>query len=191
MVRPDKAPPLLMTKPQKLDALARAGVQGAAVVCFTREMSQWEPEEFVRAVLVEWLRVSEVWVGADFLFGRERSGNFTLQLPAAATITRVDGSARSTGNLAVDGRLGTAGALSLLGGGGAARTSAASHGGVTTVVRITISMMAPTSPAAIAPLASATCAKMRPTSPRGTIATPTSSRRPVSASTVMLNFRID
>ena len=41
-------------------------------------MSQWEPEHFVRAVLVEWLRVAEVWVGADFLFGRDRSGNFTL-----------------------------------------------------------------------------------------------------------------
>jgi riboflavin kinase/FMN adenylyltransferase len=41
-------------------------------------MSQWEPEHFVRAILVEWLRVAEVWVGADFLFGRERSGNFTL-----------------------------------------------------------------------------------------------------------------
>jgi riboflavin kinase/FMN adenylyltransferase len=67
-----------MTKPQKLDAMARAGVQGAAIVRFTREMSQWEPEVFVRNVLVEWLRVSEVWVGADFLFGRERSGNFNL-----------------------------------------------------------------------------------------------------------------
>ena len=67
-----------MTKAQKLDALARAGVQGAAVVRFTREMSQWEPETFVRTVLVEWLRVAEVWVGADFLFGRDRSGNFTL-----------------------------------------------------------------------------------------------------------------
>jgi riboflavin kinase/FMN adenylyltransferase len=78
IVRPDKAPPLLMTKPQKLDALSRAGVQGVAVVRFTREMSQWEPEAFVRNVLVEWLRVSEVWVGADFLFGRDRSGNFTL-----------------------------------------------------------------------------------------------------------------
>jgi riboflavin kinase/FMN adenylyltransferase len=78
ILRPDKAPPLLMTKAQKLDALARAGVQGAAVVRFTREMSQWEPETFVRTVLVEWLRVAEVWVGADFLFGRDRSGNFTL-----------------------------------------------------------------------------------------------------------------
>lgn len=78
VLRPDKAPPLLMTKEQKLDALGRAGVQGTAVVRFTREMSQWEPDVFVQRVLVEWLRVAEVWVGADFLFGRERSGNFTL-----------------------------------------------------------------------------------------------------------------
>ena len=78
VLRPDKAPALLMTKAQKLDALARAGVQGAAVVRFSTEMSQWEPDAFVRTVLVEWLRVAEVWVGADFLFGRNRSGNFTL-----------------------------------------------------------------------------------------------------------------
>ena len=78
VLRPDKAPSLLMTKAQKLDALARAGVQGAAVVKFTPEMSQWEPDKFVRTVLVEWLRVAEVWVGADFLFGRDRSGNFTV-----------------------------------------------------------------------------------------------------------------
>jgi riboflavin kinase/FMN adenylyltransferase len=32
---------------------------------------------FVRTVLVEWLRVSDVWVGANFLFGRGRSGNFS------------------------------------------------------------------------------------------------------------------
>jgi len=78
IVRPDKAPPLLMTKAQKIEALGRAGVQGVAVVRFTREMSQWEPDMFVRNVLVEWLRVAEVWVGADFLFGRDRTGNFTV-----------------------------------------------------------------------------------------------------------------
>src|SRR5690349_6101567 len=78
IVRPDKAPALLMTKAQKIEALSRAGVQGVAVVRFTREMSQWEPELFVRNVLVEWLRVAEVWVGADFLFGRDRTGNFSL-----------------------------------------------------------------------------------------------------------------
>jgi riboflavin kinase/FMN adenylyltransferase len=49
-----------------------------AIVRFTEELSQWEPDVFVRRVLVDWLRVAEVWVGADFLFGRNRSGNFTL-----------------------------------------------------------------------------------------------------------------
>ncbi len=72
VVRPDKAPPLLMTKAQKLEGLAHAGVDGAAIVRFTHELSQWEPETFVKTVLVEWLRVSEVWVGANFLFGHDR-----------------------------------------------------------------------------------------------------------------------
>lgn len=78
VVRPDKAPPLLMTKAQKLEALAAAGVQGTAIVRFTHELSQWDPETFVRLVLVDWLHVSEVWVGANFLFGRDRAGTFSL-----------------------------------------------------------------------------------------------------------------
>jgi len=78
VVRPDKAPPLLMTTGQRIDALGRAGMGAVAVVRFTRELSQWDPDTFVRTVLVEWLRVSEVWVGANFLFGHERVGNFTV-----------------------------------------------------------------------------------------------------------------
>jgi riboflavin kinase/FMN adenylyltransferase len=77
VVRPEKAPPLLMTKAQKLDALHRAGIQCVAVVNFTHDLSRWDPETFVERVLVDWLRVAEVWVGANFLFGRDRSGNFS------------------------------------------------------------------------------------------------------------------
>src|SRR5947207_7911952 len=78
VVRPDKAPALIMTKAQKLEALAEAGVEGAAIVRFTPALSQWDPETFVRTVLVDWLHVSEVWVGANFLFGHDRAGNFSL-----------------------------------------------------------------------------------------------------------------
>ena len=78
VVRPDKAPPLLMTKEQKIEALARSGMQGIAVVRFTVDVSHWEPEVFVRTVLVEWLHVVEVWVGANFLFGHQRSGNYSV-----------------------------------------------------------------------------------------------------------------
>ena len=77
IVRPDKTPPLLMTHAQKLDALARAGMHGVAIVRFTPALAQWDPERFVRTVLVEWLHVSEVWVGANFLFGHDRAGNFS------------------------------------------------------------------------------------------------------------------
>jgi riboflavin kinase/FMN adenylyltransferase len=85
VVRPDKAPPLLMTTAQRLEAMAAAGLQGAAIVRFTHEMSKWTPEEFVKTVLVEWMHVSEVWVGANFLFGHDRAGNFSLLRALGAT----------------------------------------------------------------------------------------------------------
>jgi riboflavin kinase/FMN adenylyltransferase len=67
-----------MTPDQKVEALRRSGMQGLAVVRFTRELSLWDPEMFVRTVLVDWLHVVEVWVGANFLFGHERAGTFSV-----------------------------------------------------------------------------------------------------------------
>ncbi len=78
VLRPEKAPPLLMTLEQKLEAFERAGMQGVVIVRFTLELAQWEPESFVTIVLIDWLHVAEVWVGANFLFGRNRSGTYTL-----------------------------------------------------------------------------------------------------------------
>jgi riboflavin kinase/FMN adenylyltransferase len=78
VLRPDKAPPLLMTLAQKLTAFERAGLDAVAIVRFTPELSRFEPEVFVETVVVDWLRAAEVWVGANFLFGRDRSGTFTL-----------------------------------------------------------------------------------------------------------------
>ena len=89
VVRPDKAPPLLMTKAQKLEALADTGVQGAAIVRFTPELSRWDPEAFVRIVLVDWLGVSEVWVGANFLFGHDRAGNFSMLRALGARLSLI------------------------------------------------------------------------------------------------------
>lgn len=78
IVRPDKAPPLLMTIAQRLEALDRAGMHGVVVVRFTPELSRWGPDTFVEQALVNWVHAAEVWVGANFLFGRDRTGNFTL-----------------------------------------------------------------------------------------------------------------
>ncbi len=78
VLRPDRAPKLLMTLDQKLDAFDRAGIDAVAIVRFTADLARFEPEAFVETVLLDWLRVAEVWVGANFLFGRDRTGTFTL-----------------------------------------------------------------------------------------------------------------
>ena len=76
VLRPDKAPPLLMTSEQKLEALRRAGMQGAGRrPLHATSCRSGIPRRFVRTVLVEWLHVAEVWVGANFLFGHERAGH--------------------------------------------------------------------------------------------------------------------
>ena len=78
VVRPEKAPRVLMSEAQKIEVLEAAGMRGVAIVRFTAELSRWDPETFVRIVLVEWLGVAEVWVGGNFLFGRDRSGTFAV-----------------------------------------------------------------------------------------------------------------
>jgi riboflavin kinase/FMN adenylyltransferase len=75
VIRPDKAPKLLMTLSQKIETIAQAEIAGVAVVRFTPALSLWSPDEFVERVLVNWLGVSEVWVGANFLFGHNRAGD--------------------------------------------------------------------------------------------------------------------
>jgi riboflavin kinase/FMN adenylyltransferase len=85
VLRPDKAPRLILTEAQKIEILEQAGMRGVAIVRFTPELSRWGPEAFVRVVLVEWLGVSEVWVGANFLFGRERSGTFAILRELSST----------------------------------------------------------------------------------------------------------
>ncbi|MEI6670179.1 MAG: bifunctional riboflavin kinase/FAD synthetase [Acidobacteriota bacterium] len=75
IIRPDQPPRLLMTTAGKIEALAESGLTGVAVVTFTAEVAQWDPEAFVRTVIVDWLGASEVWVGGNFLFGHDRTGD--------------------------------------------------------------------------------------------------------------------
>ena len=77
IVRPEAAPRLLMTSEQKVGVLRELGVEGVAIVRFTKDVALWDPETFVRLVLREWLGVAEVWVGANFVFGHDRAGNVT------------------------------------------------------------------------------------------------------------------
>lgn len=78
ILRPESAPLMLTDIDQRLDLLARAGVDTTLVVPFDVERAQETAEDFVHRVLVDTLRAQVVVVGDDFHFGKGRVGNVAL-----------------------------------------------------------------------------------------------------------------
>ncbi len=78
IVRPEEAPPLLMTLEQRLAAFQQAGMQAALVLQFDAALARLTPEDFVRRYLVETLRATAVFVGANFRFGHKQAGDVIL-----------------------------------------------------------------------------------------------------------------
>src|SRR5690606_28336140 len=72
---PERAPARLTTIERRAELLAEAGADEVLVLPFTKELSAWAPEEFVRRVLVEALHASDVVVGENFRFGAKAAGN--------------------------------------------------------------------------------------------------------------------
>jgi riboflavin kinase / FMN adenylyltransferase len=80
VLSPDRAPASLMTLEQKAEVLSGLGVDCLAVLPFTRELSEQEPEAFAREVLAVALGARLVVVGSNFRFGRGRAGDVTRLL---------------------------------------------------------------------------------------------------------------
>lgn len=72
---PDRAPTLITSVEQRLEALEAAGVRATLVLEFTREFARETPEEFVRGTFVEALHATAVVVGRDTRFGVHNSGD--------------------------------------------------------------------------------------------------------------------
>lgn len=62
----------------KIESMNQLGVQVFISANFTNEISILCPEDFVKRLLVEKLKMKEIWIGADFRFGKERLGNIEL-----------------------------------------------------------------------------------------------------------------
>lgn len=75
VVAPEHAPRLLTDIPHRLELLARAGLDLAAVVPFDEEVRLLTPAAFASLVLAEALHARLVTVGEDFRFGHQRVGN--------------------------------------------------------------------------------------------------------------------
>jgi riboflavin kinase/FMN adenylyltransferase len=77
IVRPDAAPRLLTTWPEKLEVLAGSGIDYVAVLPFTSALAALAPDAFVRRILLERFRMRDLLMGYDHGFGRNRSGDAT------------------------------------------------------------------------------------------------------------------
>ncbi len=74
VVRPEAAPLRLTSVDRKAALVADLDIDDMLVLAFTSELSNVEPEEFVRRVLHDVLHVSTVVVGENFRFGRRAAG---------------------------------------------------------------------------------------------------------------------
>lgn len=81
VLRPDMAPKRILSPKLKQEVIGQTGIDVLVVVHFTESFSQMEPDAFVEQVLIGKLRASEIVLGEDFHYGRDRGGNLdTLRL---------------------------------------------------------------------------------------------------------------
>lgn len=67
---------LIDTLEERLVKLEKTGLDTVVLFPFTKEFSQLSAREFVKSILVDKLNVSEMMVGYDHHFGKNRQGNF-------------------------------------------------------------------------------------------------------------------
>lgn len=75
IVNPAKAPPLLTPGEEKLDAIVDFGVEYVVVLPFTRALAGYGAADFVERVLIDRLRLGELWIGHDHGLGKGREGD--------------------------------------------------------------------------------------------------------------------
>ena len=78
VLRPQQAPSLLETLPQRLADFAALGISAALVLQFDAVLAQASAEDFVREYLVDTMRARAVLVGASFRFGHKQLGDVEL-----------------------------------------------------------------------------------------------------------------
>ncbi len=78
VLRPEKAPLMLMSLEQRLQMFAEMGLDAALVLKFDQAFSQISPEDFVRGILAETLHAKAILLGENFRFGHRHAGDVRL-----------------------------------------------------------------------------------------------------------------
>ena len=75
VLHPDIYLPLVVSLHHRLKLIENLKVSKCIVVKFTKEFSQFTPQEFVQKYLVKKIKPREIYVGDEFRFGQNREGS--------------------------------------------------------------------------------------------------------------------
>lgn len=75
IVRPEHAPHVLTTEQEKQQILATYDVDNIHFLPFTKELSEYAPERFVREILIGQFGMGHLVIGYDHGFGKGRTGD--------------------------------------------------------------------------------------------------------------------
>ena len=79
ILRPDRSLKLLTPTPEKLRLIKQTGIEAVLLLPFTRDLSLMTPRDFVKRILCDCLRSSEVHEGFNFHFGHKAAGNVEMR----------------------------------------------------------------------------------------------------------------
>jgi riboflavin kinase/FMN adenylyltransferase len=78
VVAPDRVPPQIYSRSQKLHAVDALGVDAVLEIPFNKTFSEKSGDVFIRELAHDLGKINSICVGADFVFGHRRSGNVAL-----------------------------------------------------------------------------------------------------------------
>lgn len=76
--RPEQAPARLTRLREKLQAIEACGIDRVLLLEFNPALAAMSADDFITRVLMQGLAVRHLYVGDDFRFGHDRSGDFAL-----------------------------------------------------------------------------------------------------------------
>lgn len=100
IIAPERAPLLIQSLDQRLEALRVLGVDATLILPFDEAMSQIPAEAFIQGLAVDLGRISSICVGAQFAFGQGRKGDVELLRQLGQELNFV---AHGTASVALDG----------------------------------------------------------------------------------------
>ncbi len=78
VLAPEHKPLLITPLEEKLRLIAEQGMDVAILANFSDKFASQTPEDFVKTILYDQIKIRQLYVGHDYTFGKDRRGNIAL-----------------------------------------------------------------------------------------------------------------